>query len=401
MNRVDKVLRKLEPPRVGPLREGTFTSPVRSSRTAAILGLALGVSFTVCFATGILSHLIQHPPGWFAWPPRPAGLYRISQGVHVATGIASIPLLLAKLWTVYPRLWSFPPVRSIAHAVERVSLVPLVGGSLFLLFSGVASITRWKPGSYSFPPAHYAAAWITIGGLIVHVGAKLTATRLALFRAGRAEDAEVAHGNDPSTALDGLSRRGFLAAVAATTTGLTLLTVGQTYRPLAWLGVLAPRDPRVGPQGVPVNMAASTAKVIDAALDPAYRLRVEGAVPEPLEFDLADLRALPQHEARLPIACVDGWSASALWRGVPVGELIALAGAGEGASVRVESLQGSTAAYGSSELDAAATADPDSLLALELNGEPLHIDHGFPCRLIGPNRPGVHQTKWVTTVVVL
>jgi len=40
------------------------------------------------------------------------------------------------------------------------------------------------------------------------------------------------------------------------------------------------------------------------------------------------------------------------------------------------------------------------MLALELNGAPLHIDHGFPVRLIGPNRPGVQQTKWVTSVVV-
>ena len=45
-------------------------------------------------------------------------------------------------------------------------------------------------------------------------------------------------------------------------------------------------------------------------------------------------------------------------------------------------------------------ADPDTLLALEVAGEPLSLDHGFPLRLIGPNRPGVLQTKWVTQVVV-
>jgi len=31
----------------------------------------------VCFVTGLLSHLIQQPPGWFSWPARPAGLYRL------------------------------------------------------------------------------------------------------------------------------------------------------------------------------------------------------------------------------------------------------------------------------------------------------------------------------------
>ena len=41
-------------------------------------------------------------------------------------------------------------------------------------------------------------------------------------------------------------------------------------------------------------------------------------------------------------------------------------------------------------------ADDDrTLIALALNGEPLAIDHGYPARLIAPNRPGVLQTKWV------
>ena len=45
-------------------------------------------------------------------------------------------------------------------------------------------------------------------------------------------------------------------------------------------------------------------------------------------------------------------------------------------------------------------ADHDTLLALTLDGEPLAIDHGFPCRLIAPNRPGVLQTKWVGRLTV-
>ncbi len=45
--------------------------------------------------------------------------------------------------------------------------------------------------------------------------------------------------------------------------------------------------------------------------------------------------------------------------------------------------------------------DPDTLLATHLDGEVLSPDHGYPLRLIGPGRPGVNQTKWVTRVVVL
>src|SRR6185369_13370935 len=105
--------RPLAPPperfRVGPLRDGTFTSPLRSERLTSQLGVALGAAFVICFVTGYLSHAIQHPPGWFWWPSRPVGLYRVTQGLHVATGIALIPLLAAKLWSVYPKLFTWPP----------------------------------------------------------------------------------------------------------------------------------------------------------------------------------------------------------------------------------------------------------------------------------------------------
>jgi hypothetical protein len=369
---------------------------------AAWLGVALGIAFTLCFLTGLLSHLIQHPPAWFAWPPRPAWLYRVTQGIHVTTGIASIPLLLGKLWAVYPSLWTWPPLRSTLHAIERISLLPLVGGSLFLLFTGVGSISRWLPWSFSFPPAHYAAAWITIGALAVHVAAKLGATRMALSRRGR--DAEPADDPgetpDPGTP-DRLSRRGFLGAIAGASGLLVVTTVGQTVRPLAPAAVLAPRDPRVGPQGLPVNKTADSAGVVAAATDPGYRLSVEGVGAAPLTLSLEELRSLPQHAATLPIACVDGWSAVADWRGVRLADLLARTGAPADATVRVESLQRAGAPYSSADVTPAQLADPDTLLALELNGEPLDLDHGFPVRLIGPNRPGVQQTKWVGRVVVV
>jgi DMSO/TMAO reductase YedYZ molybdopterin-dependent catalytic subunit len=393
---VDDRLLRLAPPRVGPFREGAFGSRLHSERNAAWLGLSLGVTFTVCFVTGLLSHGIQHPPSWFLWPSRPAGLYRVTQGIHVATGIASIPLLLAKLWTVYPLFWTWPPFRSVAHLFERLSLFPLVGGSLFLLFSGLASIARWSPWPFSFPAAHYAAAWITIGALVVHVGAKLGLTARALSW----KSTELAAERSRDVARAGLTRRGFLGTVAAATGAVTLTTVGQTVRPLAFLGLLAPRDPRVGPQGFPVNHAADKAGVIEAAISPSYRLTVEGNVATPLSFTLRELRAFPQHQATLPIPCVDGWSASATWRGVRVRDLLAMAGAPDGAEAEVVSLQAPGSAFASSVLNRWHASDPDTLLALEINGEPLHIDHGSPVRLIGPNRPGVMQTKWVTRVAV-
>jgi len=394
MSRIEDRLRRLAPPRVGPFREGAFRSRLHEERVAAGLGIALGVAFTVCFATGLVSHLIQRPPSWFTWVARPAWLYRVTQGLHVATGIAAIPLLLAKLWAVSPRFWAWPPLRSTGHLVERISLLPLVGGSLFMLFTGIGSIARLRPWSFSFPAAHYSAAWITIGALVVHVGAKLHVATRALARAAREEPAHT------EPARGGLSRRGFLGVAAAAAGAATLATIGQTVRPLSAVSVLAPRDPRVGPQGVPVNRTARSAGVVETATSPRFLLTVDGNVATPLAFTLDELRALPQREAELPITCVDGWSATGNWRGISVRELLAMAGAPQGASAEVVSLQAPGSAYASSELDPPHAADPDTLLALDLNGEPLDLDHGFPVRLIAPNRPGVMQTKWVTAVVV-
>jgi DMSO/TMAO reductase YedYZ molybdopterin-dependent catalytic subunit len=41
------------------------------------------------------------------------------------------------------------------------------------------------------------------------------------------------------------------------------------------------------------------------------------------------------------------------------------------------------------------------LIALKLNGQTLDLDHGYPCRLIAPTRPGVLQTKWLARIEVV
>jgi DMSO/TMAO reductase YedYZ molybdopterin-dependent catalytic subunit len=373
-----------------------FTSRLHDERNAAILGVALGVTFAVCFVTGVLSHLIQDPPSWFQWPSRPAGLYRATQGVHVATGLASIPLLLAKLWVVLPKLFAWPPFTSAAHLVERLAIFPLVAGGVFELFTGLSNTHLWYPWPFNFRSAHYWVAWITIGALVVHIGAKWAATRATLFVADSSADIAAAAPTATTSAFD---RRTFLATVFAAAGAVTVFTVGQTLSPLRKLALLAPRRPDTGPQGFPVNRTAATAGVRESARNPDYRLRVEGKVRRKLVFTREELLAMPQHEASLPISCVEGWSTMQRWRGVPVRDLLTRAGADSDAEVRVESLQ-RRRLYRSSDLNRWHAHDPDTLLAVEVNGEPLDLDHGYPVRLIGPNRPGVMQTKWVTRLVV-
>jgi DMSO/TMAO reductase YedYZ molybdopterin-dependent catalytic subunit len=377
-------------------RDAALARPAHDDRTAAILGIALGVTFTVCFATGLYSHLLQQPPTWIAVPPSPAGLFRITQGLHVASGIASIPLLLAKLWSVYPRLFQWPPFRDVLHLVERAALVVLVAGSLFMLFSGTANIERWYPWKFFFPAGHYWAAWITMGALVTHIGAKLPVVRRVLSRTPLAQSVPPVP-PEPGT----LGRRGFLGAAFAATGLLTLFTVGQTVSPLRRLTFFAPRRPDIGPQGLPVNGAAVEAGVLDAATSADYRLVVAGAVTRELVLTRADLAAMERRSAVLPIACVEGWSASARWGGVPVGALLEAAGVSPGADVTVDvrSLE-RNGLYGQSVLAGDQVWARNTLLALTIDDEDLHVDHGYPVRLVAGNRPGVLQTKWVAELVV-
>ena len=124
-----------------------------------------------------------------------------------------------------------------------------------------------------------------------------------------------------------LERRRFLATVLATSAVVTLFTIGQTVRPLRKLALLAPRRPDTGTQGFPVNRTARAAHVVDTARSPDYRLVVTGNVRRPLTLTLDELRALPQRTATLPIACVEGWSTSQRWTGIPVRDLLTMAGA--------------------------------------------------------------------------
>lgn len=353
---------------------------LRRPGIAARLGVLLGVCVVLCFATGLFSHWIQHPPSWFVTPRSPAWLYQLTQGVHVASGVAAIPLVLLKLAAVYPKLFERPMIGSPVRLLERAATAVLVASMLFQLFTGLLNISQWYAWKFFFTTTHYATAYLVLGAVAVHVAIKLPLVA-AEFRRRTAE-----------SVTPGLSRRAVLTAGIAAA-GLAVVTVGsQSVPALHRLGVFAPRSGS-GPQGMPVNRTAAAAGVATSARSGDYRLVLAG--PTPVELTLEQLRAMPQHTARLPLSCVEGWTQYGWWSGVRVGDLAALAGL-EGRNLRFVSLE--RGPYGQSEMDHAQVTDPDTLLALRLGGEELDLDHGFPCRLIAASRPGVQQTKWVSRI---
>lgn len=376
-----------------------FPSRLRSPAVAARVGVWLGLAFGVCFLTGLVSHYAQLPSPPVPVPTSPAWGYRVTQGLHVASGVAAIPLLLVKLWSVYPRLFERIDVgdgrRLLLIVLERGSVAVLVASAIFQLVTGLLNAAQWYPWTtFSFRTTHYALAWVAIGSLVLHVSVKLPVVRDVF--AHHVDDTP--HDRATATEPGPLSRRGLVRAALISSGVAVLATAGSTVPLLRSVSLFGVRSGD-GPGGVPINKSAQAAGVVARASDVAYRLRIVVDGTEVASLGLDDLRTLPQRTEVLPIACVEGWSANGTWGGVRVSDVLAAAGLPADRDVVVVSLQ-RRGAFRRTTLPANFAADRRTLLALDLAGSPLDLDHGFPCRLIAPNRPGVLQTKWVSSLEV-
>ncbi len=375
--------------------EDDFHSELRSPAVAARVGLWLGVAFGICFLTGLLSHYAQNPSQPIPYPTSPSWGYRLTQGLHVTSGTAAIPLLLVKLWAVFPRLFKRPETRSVGaltvSLLEKASIGALVASSIFLLTSGLLNSTQWYPWSFSFRSTHYALAWVAIGSLVVHIAVKLPVIRRAL-----GADVDDRSQDRPSATEAGvLSRRGLLRTTWAAAGIAVLATAGSTVPLLRKVSVLAVRTGE-GPQGVPINRSAAAAQVTAADGGAGWRLDVVNG-DETRSWSMEDLVAVTQRTETLPIACVEGWSASGEWTGVRLRDLLDAVGVPRGTDLTMVSMQ-RRGAFSRTTLQGNFADDDRTLVALRLNGEVLSLDHGYPCRLIAPNRPGVLQTKWLTRI---
>lgn len=418
-------------PPPGPFRRSFWRSPIRGPWVTSVFGLLLLASIPVVFATGLLSYAAYNPdlsrvndetPGkgllgfyLFSWPTHPVWLYRLNQGVHVTLGLVLVPILLFKLWSVLPKLFEWPPLRSPAHALERLSLFLLVGGAVFEFATGILNIQTWYKFPGSFYPLHFYGAWVFIAGFVVHVALKLPTMiralrsrsfigelRTSLART-RPEPPEAGYLVPVAPAQPTISRRGVLAFAGAGSALIALLSVGQSLGgPLRWTALLAPHGANVSsPDDFQVNQTAASAGIREAETGDAWRLTIGGdgqAGQSAAALSRADLLGMEQYAASLPIACVEGWSTdNQAWTGVRLSDLARLAGVAHPSSALVKSLEHG-GAFSQVVLSEGQVLDPDSLLALRVNGSDLTPDHGYPARVILPASPGVHNTKWVASL---
>jgi DMSO/TMAO reductase YedYZ molybdopterin-dependent catalytic subunit len=408
------------------LPPGPWRSPLRGPWLTSVFGLVLLVGIPLVFVTGLLSYAAYNPDlssvndktpdkgllGFylFAWPTHPYWLYRLTQGVHVTLGIVLVPVLLAKLWSVVPKLFTLPPVRSVAHALDRLSLLLLVGGGLFEFLTGLLNVQLDYIFPGSFYPLHFYGAWVFFGALLAHVALRMPRvvrslrsrdfraelrTPVARTRPEPPDDSGLvsSHPAEPT-----MSRRGALGMVGLGSLTLFALTAGQSIGgPLRETALLAPhgRNPGTGPNGFSINKTAALAHIRPQDVGENWQLVVQSPGRH-ITLTLQQLHQLAQHRSALPIACVEGWSTENQdWEGVRLLDLAKLVGyTDQPPGVFVESVQ-LAGSFRAVALRDNQVRDPRSLLALRVNGAVLSHDHGYPARIIVPAAPGVMNTKWV------
>ena len=408
-------------PRPNPTNPMFWRSPIRGPWLTSFLGTLLVPAIVVIALTGFIDHWAHYPelggsgavgpagdiPVLFHFPAWwPSWSYAVTQGTHVTLGLVTLPLVLAKLWSVMPKLFQRPVVTSVARALERISLLGLVASVLVEFVTGTLAANDWAPWSFNFITVHYYGAWVFGTLFVLHACIKLPVVRRAYRERGALkplmqgvaqtkpeppDDAGLAPINPAAPTI---SRRGLLAMVGGASLTIFAVQVGESIGgPFRRLALLAPRG-RVfgtGPNDFPVTHTAAYAEITPEMTSAAWRLSVVGA--RTISISRQQLLAMAQSSRTLTITCTDGWSTTQRWTGVQLATLARLVDAPDGAILRAVSLQPGA---GPQALSHSLYSDWRSLLALRVNGVDISTDHGYPARVILPNVPGTMNTKWVS-----
>jgi methionine sulfoxide reductase catalytic subunit len=138
-----------------------------------------------------------------------------------------------------------------------------------------------------------------------------------------------------------------------------------------------------------------------------YILEAGRLVENPLRLTLADLRAMPKQTQITKHCCIQGWSGVAEWGGVSLRHIVALCRplpaaryivfyAFDNKSTSESHAQGPGYFYGTIRLELAK--DPQTILAYEMNGQSLPIDHGAPLRLRVETQLGFTMVKYIRAI---
>ncbi|GAA4043882.1 molybdopterin-dependent oxidoreductase [Agromyces indicus] len=322
-------------------------------------------------------------------------------------------------------------VASAVAGVLQFARPPL--GSVALGIAGALSlaaiVTRAGATPLAWvPPVVGAAAGIVILELLVRrLRAWAGDVRTADAAASVTDTAPDGVAPDEATARTGVDRRGFFALAGIAAASAFVVGVGSRVVAAATssidaireaLRLPAPRSTVTVPTGAELDLPGLTPLYtpnadfyrVDTALtvpevDPAtWRLVIDGLVGRRVELTFDQLVGMGLDEYSITLTCVSNevggdLLGTAKWVGVPIRDVLALAGPQSGADmVLSRSVDGFTA---STPLDALTDPGRDAILAVGMNGEPLPLEHGFPVRMVVPGLYGyVSATKWLTELKV-
>jgi DMSO/TMAO reductase YedYZ molybdopterin-dependent catalytic subunit len=330
----------------------------------------------VAFVTGMVSLTAGDPSQWFLFD------------IHAVVGPALVVLLVFKLRRVRHRitdrrLWDRTTVVSILAATTAI--LALATG-FFWVMGGDFDFLLWN-------------------ALNVHIGLGILLLPLVLlhlrgrWRVPRRVDFE---GRRTALQYTGLLVGGALFYRVQETANRVFDTPGADRR---FTGSKPASEP-----GATGNAAFPPTSWVADDPDPIppddWQVRVDGLVAEPLTFGPESVDGAQaggsqtaagvatDSELRALLDCTSGWYTEQDWRGVRVGDLLDRAGASDDARyVRFVSVTGYRWSLPVEEAR-------DALLATHVGGERLSHGHGFPLRLVAPNRRGFQWVKWVVRVEV-
>jgi thiosulfate reductase cytochrome b subunit len=131
-----------------------------------------------------------------------------------------------------------------------------------------------------------------------------------------------------------------------------------------------------------------------------YRLTVDGLVENPIQLSLDDLRALNHQEQITQHFCIQGWSGVAKWGGVSMATILDLVRPLPSAHwvVFYSFAEGSDGGLYYDVQDIEQMRYRLTMLAYEMNGEPLPFHHGAPLRLRNEVQLGFKMVKWIQRI---
>lgn len=129
----------------------------------------------------------------------------------------------------------------------------------------------------------------------------------------------------------------------------------------------------------------------------AWRLNVKKADGSQIAFNLDQIKKLPKQEIVYDFKCVEGWSQIQHWGGVSLRDFVFANNLHEETKMKFIGMQTPNGEYYVG-LDMPSALHPQTLLAYEMNGQPLTMEHGFPLRLIVPVKYGIKNLKCIGSI---